>query len=143
MKRQMWSCIHVVCFCGFLVGMGCNQGRSNIASITGEVKLDGNPLEQGLIRFFPLESTEGSITSGEIIQGRYHISGKAGPAIGWNRVEINGTRRTGRMTPKPFPQRGTMEETVEAVAPTFNSESVLTYEVKLGNNTADFEVASK
>jgi hypothetical protein len=35
------------------------------------------------------------------------------------------------------------EETVEAAAPRFNIQSTLTFEVKTGDNTADFGVASK
>ena len=47
------------------------------------------------------------------------------------------------MIPKPFPSRGKMtEEQVEAVPPRFNSASTLKFEVKPGDNTADFEVSS-
>jgi hypothetical protein len=35
------------------------------------------------------------------------------------------------------------EEMIEAVAPRFNSESTLKFEVKPGENTADFTVSSK
>jgi hypothetical protein len=43
----------------------------------------------------------------------------------------------------PFPANNKMtEETIEAVAPRYNTESTLKYEVKPGENTADFEVSS-
>lgn len=131
-----------VCLGVLLLGLGCNQSQSNVASIAGDVQLDGQPVESGSIRLLPLAGT-GSIASGQIVNGRYQISGKAGPAIGWNRVEINGSRRTGKTIQKPFPQHGTMEETVEAVAPQFNSKSILKCEVTPGENTANFDVTSK
>jgi hypothetical protein len=123
--------------------IGCGRIQPNIAAISGNVKLDGHPLEQGSIHFLPMEGVEGSLAGGAIVKGRYQIIGKAGPAIGWNRVEISGSRKTGRMIERPFPQHGTTEETVEAVAPLFNAESTLKYEVQPGDNAADFEVTSK
>ncbi len=48
------------------------------------------------------------------------------------------------MVPKPFSATGEMcEPMIEAVAPRFNDDSTLKYEVKPGDNTADFEVTSK
>jgi hypothetical protein len=126
-----------------LLCIGCGKSQSNVATIAGEVKLDGQPLEQGSIRFLPMQGVEGSLASGEIVKGRYQITGKAGPAIGWNRVEINGSRKTGRMIPKPFPEQDMIDERVEAVPPQFNTDSTLQFDVKPGENSADFEVTSK
>lgn len=142
-QRRMWACTHAIGLGVLLVGIGCTRSQPNVATITGEVRLDGQPLEQGSIRFLPAEGVEGSVAGGEIVNGHYQLSGKAGPAIGWNRVEINGTRKTGRMISKPFPQRGTVEETVEAIPPRFNTASTLRFEVETGDNTADFEVTAK
>ena len=87
---------------------------------------------------------KGTVAGGEIVKGRYQLSGKAGPAVGWNRVEIRAMRKTGKMVPMPFPARGKMvEEQVEAIPPRFNSASTLKVEVKPGDNTADFAVESK
>jgi hypothetical protein len=136
----------VPCCVGLLLILlytGCGGSPETRATIGGEVKLDGRPIERGTIQFMPLQGVEGSITTGEITQGRYQMSGKTGPAIGWNRVEINASRKTGRMAPKPYPKRGTTEETVEAVAPRYNSASTLEFEVQPGENQADFNVSSK
>jgi hypothetical protein len=136
------SCAYVGLFL-VLLCTGCGNRHENRASISGEMKLDGRPIEQGSIQFLPMQGVEGSITGGDVVKGRYQLSGKAGPAVGWNRVEIHGLRKTGKTIPKPFPQQGTVEELVEAVAPRYNSESTLKVEVKPGDNTADFEVTSK
>ena len=136
-------------FQGFLlislvVASGCGKNGTNRGAISGEVKLDGRPLEQGSILFTPIEGTKGTVAGGEIANGRYQLSGKAGPTIGWNRIEIRGTRKTGKMVPMPFPARGKMvEEQVEAIPPRFNSGSTLKVEVRPGDNTADFDVTSK
>ena len=133
-----------ICLGILLVGIGCGKHGGNRGAIGGEVKLDGKPIERGLIQFAPMEGTRGDSTSGEIAGGRYQLSRHTGPAVGWNRVEIHATRKTGRMIPKPFPLQGkTMEEQVEAVSPRFNSHSTLKVEIKPGDNTADFTVESK
>jgi hypothetical protein len=123
-----------------LAGSACNRTDLCTASIEGEVRLDGKSLEQGVIRFCPMQGVAGAIAGSEIHDGRYRISDKAGPAIGWNRVEISGSRKTGRMIPAPFPQQGMIEERAEVVPPQFNKESTLKYEVKPGSNGADFSI---
>jgi hypothetical protein len=137
---------HVACCVGLfpiLLSIGCGGRHDNRTSIGGEGTLDGKPIPQGSITFLPMHGVQGSRTSGSIIDGRYRISREAGPAVGWNRVEINASRKTGKMIEMPPPWKGPVEETVEAVAPRYNSESTLKFEAKPGENTADFEVKSK
>ena len=127
-----------------LLGAGCGKSRQNRASIQGEVTLDGKPLEQGSILFTPLEGTKGTVAGGRIEGGRYRFSGDKGPAVGQNRVEICAWRKSGKMVQKPLAPRGEMiEGSVEAISPRFNSASVLKVEIEPGENTANFEVASK
>lgn len=137
------ACVCILCVGVLLAEPGCSKDGANNGAIQGEVKLDGKPLEQGTIRFLPAQGVKGAIAATEIVKGKYQFTGKAGPAVGMNRVEINGVRKTGRVIKKVFPQHGTTEETVEAIAPRFNSKSTLTFEIKPGDNTADFEVTSK
>jgi hypothetical protein len=138
--------VHVV-FLGLMVlalSIGCNKTDSTRGSLSGEVKLDGKPLEQGSIMLTPIEGTKGVVTGGEIAGGRYQLSGKSAAAVGVNRVEIRAVRKSGKMVQKPFAPKGEMvEESVEAVAPKYNSESTLKAQVKPGENTASFEVTSK
>jgi hypothetical protein len=127
-----------------LVAAGCNRGPANVAAIAGEVKLDGTPIERGTIHFVPTDGVEGSEAGGEILNGRYRLSGKAGVAVGWNRVEISALRKTGKLLPMPFPAQNnkTFEEEVEAVADRYNIESTLRVEIQPGDNTQDFAVES-
>jgi hypothetical protein len=135
---RRWCCMCVVCLSAALLQSGCRHPAETQAAIEGEVQLDGKPIERGMIQFLPMQGVAGSAAGGEIVGGRYRLSGNTGPAIGDNRVEIRANRKTGKMIPQPFPKRGTMEETVEAVPPRYNSASTLTVEVKPGDNTADF-----
>lgn len=137
------SPVRLVALSFIVLCAGCGGRHDNRATIHGEVKLDGQPVEQGSIQFVPVQGVDGSIAGGRIVNGRYELIGKAGPAVGVNRVEVRSSRRTGKMIEMPRPWSGTVEETVEAASPRFNSESTLKFEVKPGDNTADFEVTSK
>jgi hypothetical protein len=134
----------VYCLVLLTLAVGCGKKGTNQGAISGTVKLDGKPVELGSILFTPIEGAKGSVTGGQIENGQYQLSGAAGVAVGWNRVEIRAMRKTGRMVPKPFAQHGEMvEELTEAVPPRFNSESTLKAEVKAGDNTANFDVSSR
>jgi hypothetical protein len=123
---------------------GCSKDHANRGAIQGEVKLDGRPIEEGSILFTPVDGTKGTVAGTQIEKGHYRIAGHNGPALGWNSVAISTLRKTGRMVEKPMAPPGQMvEEYVEAVPTRFNSESTLKFEVKPGENTADFEVNSK
>jgi hypothetical protein len=123
---------------------GCGDDASaNRGALSGAVTIDGKPLEQGSILLNPTDGTKGSSSGTEIKNGHYEISRVDGPAIGWNRVEIRATRKTGKMIQKPFAPAGQMaEEQVESIPPQFNSQSILKVEIKPGDNTADFQVTS-
>ena len=134
----------VICLAFLAIAAGCGKKGTNQGAISGTVKLDGKPVEQGSILFTPVDGTKGAVTGGQIEKGLYQLSIAAGAAVGWNRVEIRAMRKTGKMVPRPFAQHGEMvEEQVEAIPPRFNSESTLKVEVKSGENTEDFEVSSR
>lgn len=128
----------------FLIVVGCAKSDSNRGDIRGEVKLDGQMIEQGSILFVPIEDTQGTATGGNIANGIYQLSGTAAPMIGHYRVEIHALRKTGKKIQKPYSQSGEMiDEQVEAIPPSFNSASTLCVEVKTGDNIANFDVAPK
>ena len=139
-SRRLGCIVAVGCF---LVAGGCGKA-GNHASISGDVKLDGKPLDKGSILFAPLPGTAGVVTGGNIVDGHYELGGAKGPAIGWNRVEIQAVRKTGKMVQNPLGPKGQMVEMeAGAVAPRFNGSSTLKFEVKPGDNKADFDVQSK
>jgi hypothetical protein len=133
--------------CGCLVAMlaGCDAGDAgHRAAVKGEVTLDGKPLAQGAIRFTPLEGTPGVVTGTSIKDGRFELPAEIGAAVGWNRVEITGMKKSGKKVQDPFGPPGQMVEMeTSAVAPRFNVSSTLKLEVKAGDNAAPFAVESK
>jgi hypothetical protein len=129
--------------CVFSVGCAKPTGP-NQGNVSGTVKLDGKPIEQGSINFLPAEGVKGQVTGGEIKDGQYKLADKKAAALGMNRVEIRALRKSGKKVPKPMAPQGEMvDELVEAVAPRFNTDSKLTFEIKAGENTANFDVESK
>lgn len=141
--------MHVVRVAVFLVlaasltGCGGNPTASH-NPIKGEVKLDGQPMESGSIMFRPVNEGKGQAVSAPIVAGRYEVGTADGPAVGPHRVEIRGTRKSGKMIQKALAPKGELiEEQVEAVSPKFNTQSELMADVKAGENVANYEVKSK
>ena len=126
-----------------IVTAGC--GGSNRAAVTGEVTLDGQPVEGGMISFIPADGAAGPPAWGKIEEGRYSIPAREGPPLGTSRVEIRWTRKTGRKLPAvpPAPPGEMIEETVEAVPARYNAQSKLEAEVQGGKNTFDFKLKSQ
>lgn len=123
---------------------GCSRTSANQGNVCGRVTLDGKPVEQGIIAFMPIEDTKGAASGGTIENGRYELIGRHGPAVGWNRVEIHARYKTGRTIPLGFGGSGkTIEEETEGVATRFNFNSTLKAEIEPGDNTCNFDVASK
>lgn len=140
MIRTPMSTVLLVCISVFTTG--CGKGDANRAPIRGEVKLNGQLLEKGSILFVPIDGAKGSVAGGTIENGRYELSLATGAAIGSNRVEIRSSRNTGKSI-QYAPGTSPSMEVVQMVAPRFNAESTLKVEVKLDQNTADFDVTSK
>jgi hypothetical protein len=123
---------------------GCNWAPSDRGAVTGGIVLDGVPIEDGLIVFLPSRGNRGPTAGASIAMGRYAIAAAKGPPVGWNRVEIRASRKSGKTIAKPFGQQGeTIDEFVEAVADRYNSASELEAEIQRGMNTFDFQVQSQ
>ena len=64
--------------------------------------------------------------------------------MGWNRVEIRASRKSGKKIAKPFGQpTETIDDFVEAVAERYNTASELEVDIQPGMNTFDFQVHSQ
>lgn len=70
---------------------GCGaSAESDIprAAVEGKVRVDGQPLAVGLIRFVPAQGTAGPKISAKISDGAFSAPAEAGPPVGSHRVEI-------------------------------------------------------
>ncbi|WP_437224315.1 hypothetical protein SH661x_003576 [Planctomicrobium sp. SH661] len=126
--------IAAICF-----AVGCGGGGDNRASITGNVSLDGAPVENGTIRFL---AENGPTAGGTITAGKYEIPPTLGPMVGKNKVEIRAEKKTGKQIPvgSPAPAGTMMDETVESIPDQYNTKSTLTVDVVAGKNTKDFDL---
>lgn len=123
----------------FLLAAGCDAGDVRRAAVTGTVTLDGVPLENGHVVFVPVEGSTGPVAGSAIVDGRYDVPAEKGAVLGRARVEIRGTRRTGRRI--PFGP-GTTDEVVEAVPPAYHRDSTLVRDIVSGVNHLDFDLES-
>lgn len=118
---------------------GCSDsGRS---CVTGTILLDGQPLASGSINFFPVEGTQGPNAGAVIENGKYRIEAAKGVAVGKNRVEIRGSRNTGKKVPNLMAPGTLVDEVVEAVPAEYNTQSTLVRTISPGHNTIDFDLS--
>ncbi len=143
-------------FCAAIVGIvvgvsGCAQPEDpwTRAAASGEVTLDGEPLSEGTITFFPSGTTKGPAAGGDIIDGRYDISAAEGPVVGTNRVEIRSVQKTGRVVESPIavetsgPPIEMVEELRQVIPAEYNRDSNLEFLIKAdGDNVNDVAIVS-
>jgi hypothetical protein len=100
-----------------------------MAVISGQVSLDGKPLERGAITFLP--AAGGSRSSGTRIErGEYSLPDGAGLPPGRYEVRIVAYQSTGRTLPDPDLPGQFIEETRQIAPARYNSQSELQIEVK-------------
>src|SRR5262245_47976846 len=133
----------MTCCCltaGVLLISGCSPTDP---TVTGTIRVDGDPLDQGSIQFVPVDdrrkiATDHGPGGGTTIKGgKYRIEKGMGLRVGRYRVEIQGTRRTTRQVPDPINASVLVPEEVAVVPPKYNQKSTLFREVKAGANTHD------
>ncbi|MDZ7618637.1 MAG: hypothetical protein U1E05_16665 [Patescibacteria group bacterium] len=120
---------------GLAVAAGCSGGGPT--SISGEVTLDGKPLEQGVIR---MVAVDGKTPSAEAVihEGRYRLQTVPGP----KRIEVQGFRVVGRAHRNDDPS-APLEEITEPIVPAkFNTRSELLQEVSHRSTSYDFHLTS-
>jgi hypothetical protein len=117
---------------------GCGGSGPPRAAIHGRVTVAGQPLAGGRILFIPVAPNEGPAVSARIVGGEYQLSRKEGPAIGANRVEIEGDLNLGFALDDEaaYAQRGGAPLPPDPIPLEFNRRSTLTVEVKAGEDNA-------
>jgi hypothetical protein len=133
----------VLCGLLFLSGCGGDIERPEIATVTGTVTLDGNPIDHGIVYFYPdsTKGTKGPMAMAEIgPDGKYSIKSagdRDGAIIGFHQIRVE-------IRQPPKDERDTQPELM--TLPKFNDQkqSGLTGEVKAGTeNVIDLPVTSK
>lgn len=128
--------------CGLLalgaicVVSGC--GSSNLGTVSGTVTLDGQPLADALVSFYPEDGRPSTGTTDS--SGNYTLSftpTEDGALIGNHIVRITVAQVEGEQEPGA-------PKTKETIPEKYNAKSELKFEVKSGSNTdANFDLQSK
>jgi hypothetical protein len=131
---------HSLLLFGLLLVPGC--GGSRYAPVSGTVTMDGKPLANVAVSFQPVggELNPGAGSSGRTNErGEYTlqvIGGRGqGAVVGKHRVEINPTVDNPDADRNPPPK--------VTIPIRYNRASTLTFEVKPGDNQADFPLTSR
>ena len=101
MSTRSWNCIALLMLAAALAGCGGEDDPWPRAAVSGQVKLDGQPLVSGTVTFFPSGTTKGPAAGGEIVDGKFSIPAHEGPVVGTNRIEVRSVQKTGRMVESP------------------------------------------
>ncbi len=134
------------CF-AFLLGVivpgtlsGCAEPQLR-QEVSGEIKLDGRLLEDGIINFAPLDG-QATGDGAQIVNGKYRIPEDKGLLPGKYKVTIYaGDGRSGAGDASPDPPRGSLKPGKERVPPQYNQNSKVIKEVKKGEkNIFDFNI---
>jgi hypothetical protein len=128
---------------GVVLVLGC--GGPNLAPVSGTVTLDGKPLAKASVTFQP--NSPGQLNPGPGStaltneKGEYSLQqtgGGKGAIVGMHRVEISSPIDDGKNNPDE--DRRTKPR--DRVPLRYNVQSTLQFEVKSGDNTADWKLTS-
>ncbi|WP_241676355.1 carboxypeptidase-like regulatory domain-containing protein [Bremerella volcania] len=122
-----------------LIGLvGCGSG-SGVAPVSGTVTLDGEPLANALVSFYPQEEGKRFSTGTTDASGHYELvytNDQQGAAIGRHTVKITTATVQGEGGPAKPPK--------EKLPAKYNDQSELVVEVASGSNSnTDFDLQSK
>lgn len=112
---------------------GCGDAGPRQYQVMGTVTFDGQPVEEGEIRFMPTEAG-GTPYAGPIVNGKFECK----VTEGQKRVEISATREAATPAPDGLP------DYVSYIPAEYNTQSTLKAEVKSsGDNTFTFDLKSQ
>ena len=130
-----WLCLG--CLIGALVILaGCNDSKTPTAKVSGTVKLDGEPLDEGTIMLYGDGGT--APDTFDVKNGKFEGQAK----LGKKRVEIHAYKQGPKAKMDKEEIEGSGKE--ERIPARFNSESKVTAEVTgSGISPVEFKVESK
>jgi hypothetical protein len=120
---------------------GCGGDKRDRQEVTGYITLKGQPLDDGLINFNPLDGQETG-DSAQITNGSYQIPKAKGLSPGRYKVFIiGGDGRSGAGDASPDSPFAGQRPGKERVPPEYNENSKVIKEVKSGvPNKFDFDI---
>jgi hypothetical protein len=133
----------VACLLGAIVlaSLGGCADPKNRQQVTGEVSFKGQPVEDGIINFGPMDGQ----TTGEgaqIVKGKYRIPKEKGLSPGKYTVRIYaGNGQSGAGDASPDSPNAGQRQSRERIPPAYNEQSTVIREVTNGgSNNFDFSI---
>ena len=128
-----------------LIAVGCGGSEGDKLPrepVSGKVKIDGQPLQDGAISFLPTDG-EGPAASSKIQKGDYAIQRANGPVPGPYRVLIYSPQPTGKKIDEEE-ERLPNDVYAETIPGRYNAKSQLKVDIKAGgDNSFDFELTGR
>ena len=118
---------------GLVILAGCGSSEG---TISGEVKVDGQPLKDGTIKFVPSDGKSSPVDA-PIKEGKY----KATLPPGEVKVEIRGNKVVGKI--KMMPESPEVDKVEELVNEKFNTKSDIKMTIQSGSQEKHFDVTGK
>jgi len=120
-----------------VLAAGCGGGQQK-AQVSGTVTLDGVPIENGTIQFYPTGA--GQTAGGGIEQGKYKLDASVGEMT----VTISATKVVGKQKAYDTPDSPVRDKVAEMVPDEYNKMSKLKVTLKPGvNENVNFDLVSK
>ncbi len=111
--------------------------------ISGEVQLDGQPLDQGAIHFEPSVEEKVKVDTGAVItNGKYQLTAEHGLVPGKYIVSITSSTKDTRTADQIMQAGSEAGPSKERISSKYNSQTTLNIDVKPGTNKFDFKVES-
>lgn len=130
---KVWGVLSLV-----FIGAGCGGGDSlQRLTVSGEVLVNGAPLEQGNIVLLPEEGTPGPSAGASIKNGKFEISRDNGPAPGKHKIQITSYGPTGKKVTTTSEDDGStreVDEIVQSIPEKYNQQSTLIEELNSKNS---------
>jgi hypothetical protein len=117
--------------------VGCSGGNS-VGTVSGEVKLDGQPLKKGIIRFVPVGGKSQTADT-SITDGKFSATVPSGEKV----VEITAPKVVGKQKMYDTPDSPVVETVAELLPARYNVRSELRLTVQQGSQEKHFELTSK
>lgn len=137
--------------------LGCGSSGPALHSVTGKVTLDGQPLPNVNVSFFPSNSklpSSGGLTDSQGVYKLTTAQGASGAVAGKHKVTVYGGQTGGTARPEGmYKDGGTKDAMGKSVAPKIESpvpekysspdKSTLEKDVAAKSNVIDLELSSK
>ena len=126
---------------------GCPRSGLEKATLSGRITVQGQPIQDGSIRFVPIKGTKGPATVGTIRAGSYTVTARGGVPVGTLRVEVEAFRPLPGAKPYTKEQareRGIVEGDYpkeQFLPPEYNTNSTHEVTIESGSKTVTQDIA--